>query len=234
MSHTIPPETTVNCAIGRAFQIERGPTTGADDFFILTEAQALEFEIPRTFLHPFIPAPRRLEPDEVLAGPDGDPLLSPQYFYLSCPLPDSEIAAKHPGLNRYLEIGRKRGIPEAFLPSQRPFWAAPPTIESAQFLCANATGPARAAGKAYRVILNRSRAFGGPLYLHLRPKVWLADLCAIRPSVLLELWRDLAAAPMEAIYGEVDHPDGGWHILDPETLAEIQLPALAKWLAGIA
>jgi len=64
--------------LGDLFAIKRGLATGANSFFILTEAEASNWEIPREFLKPILPGPRHLEADIIDSASGGAPEVSPR------------------------------------------------------------------------------------------------------------------------------------------------------------
>ncbi|MBI4248988.1 MAG: SAM-dependent DNA methyltransferase, partial [Elusimicrobia bacterium] len=91
--------------ISDLFSVKRGIATGANNFFIVDEVQAVQDHLPRRFLQPILPSPRHLREDEVLADSAGVPLLDKRLFLISCPLPESEVRSKYPNLWAYFQKG---------------------------------------------------------------------------------------------------------------------------------
>ncbi len=65
---------TDDLKLGDIFSIKRGLATGSNGFFILTEAEAENWQIPRKFLKPILPGPRNLTNDIVESSPNGLPM----------------------------------------------------------------------------------------------------------------------------------------------------------------
>src|SRR6185437_2234364 len=97
--------------------IKRGLATGANSFFILTGAEADNWEIPRIFLKPSLPSPRYLETDIVETISGGAPEVSPRLYLLDCAEPESTIRAKWPRFYDYLQKGRQEKVHASYLTS---------------------------------------------------------------------------------------------------------------------
>jgi adenine-specific DNA-methyltransferase len=99
------------------FTVKRGVATGDNNYFILTEAQVAEHELPMDVLRPILPSPRYLPVDEVPADARGLPVLDRRLFLLCCSMPEEDVQRCYPALHRYLARGRAAGR----LPLRAPF-----------------------------------------------------------------------------------------------------------------
>lgn len=215
--------------LGDLFRISRGLATGANEFFLLSDDQAAEYQIPRAFLRPILPAPRHLKVDEVYANADGTPVLDRRLWLLDCALPEAKIKQEHPTLWTYLQRGVELGIPDRYLCAHRVRWYSQEQRPAAPIVC---TYMARGdgGGRPFRFILNDSDATAPNVYLMLYPRRELAALLRRRPELLRQVWQMLREIPMETLQSEGRIYGGGLQKLEPRELANTPADKIAKLL----
>jgi hypothetical protein len=205
---------------GDLFRIQRGLATGNNRFFILPRAEATTLGLPDEFLRPILPAPRQL-PDRVIeANTDGFPLLDPQLTLLDCRLPEPEIKKHHPGLWRYLEIGKRQGIHKSYLTSRRSPWYSQENRPAPPFLCTY-MGREGNGRKPFRFLWNKSQATAHNVYLLLYPRGVLQKMLRRDPSLNATVFAALQALDTETITGSGRVYGGGLYKLEPKELANI-------------
>lgn len=204
------------------FVVKRGLVTGANRFFVLTEAQARASRISSRFLRPVLPSPRHLQTDVVKADPDGVPDIGKRLFLFDCRVPQEELERTEPTTAAYVKQGEAAGADRGYLASRRDPWYAQEHREPAPFL-STYMGRSLEGRPPFRIILNQSKAVATNVYLMLYPKTPPLSK-AIRFADGRELvWRALCRT-MEAewprsgrVYG------GGLHKVEPGELG--RLPA---------
>jgi hypothetical protein len=203
------------------FTIKRGVATGANEFFILSAAQAAEYEIPKEFLRPILPSPRYLEQDEIEADAKGNPVTEKPLFLLSCNLPEKVVRDSHPGLWRYLESGVREGISTRYLSTHRSPWYAQEDRSPASLLCTYMGRGGAKRESPFRFILNHSQAIAANVYLMLYPKPVLRSLLEQKPDLLRCIWQSLQKVPPEMLVRGGRVYGGGLHKMEPKELAGI-------------
>lgn len=213
-------ERTDELKLGDLFSIKRGLATGANSFFILSDADADHWEIPREFLKPILPSPRHLDEDIVPTAPNGAPAVSPQLYLLDCPEPESVVKARWPRFYEYLEKGRAENVHASYLTSRRSPWYSQERRPPAPFLCtymgrsANGKGP-------FRFVWNRSQATAHNVYLMLYPKGPLRSVLEHHPELEANVFHALQHIRPEQIINEGRVYGGGLHKVEPKELAQI-------------
>jgi hypothetical protein len=212
------------------FKIQRGVATGANDFFLLTPERVAEYQIPAQFLKPILPSPRSLLSDEIQSGEDGLPLVERPLFLLSCDLPESLVESEYPSLWKYFQYGVELGISKRYLATHRSPWYAQEERRPAPFLCTYMGRTAN--GRAFRFILNHSRAIAANVYLMLYPRPvlhqQLADVVVRR-----NVWRALNAITPEHIIGEGRVYGGGLHKIEPRELGNASADDIVAVIPGL-
>jgi predicted RNA methylase len=219
------PESTVaertgEPTLGDFFAIKRGLATGANNFFILTHADADHWDIPREFLKPILPSPRYLEADIVSASPGGTPEVLPQLYLLDCPEPESKIRESWPHFYEYLQKGREKNIHASYLTSRRAPWYSQEKRPPAPFLCTymgrsvNGKGP-------FRFLWNRSQATAHNVYLLLYPRGPLREALIDHPELEEDIFRALQGIKPAQIVSGGRVYGGGLHKVEPKELAGI-------------
>ena len=155
---------TGELTLGDIFAIKRGLATGANNFFILTEADAKKLRIPRPFLRPILPGPRHLTDDIIEALPGEAPDVSPRLYLLDCDEPEEHIKTTWPLLYEYLQQGRAKNIHATYLASRRTPWYSQEQRPPAPFLCTY-MGRSRNGKHPFRFLRNRSQATAHNVYL---------------------------------------------------------------------
>jgi adenine-specific DNA-methyltransferase len=216
--------------LGDLFSIKRGLATGANEFFILTEADIKTWQIPRPFVKPILPGPRHLTEDIVAATPDGLPRVSPQLFLLDCSEPEEKIQTKWPRFYEYLQRGREQNVHASYLSSRRAPWYSQEQRPPAPFLCTY-MGRSRNGKHPFRFIWNRSQATAHNVYLMLYPKGQLGNALKKSPGLEERVFGALQRiTPAQVLSGGRVY-GGGLHKVEPSELA--QIPARGV-LAAIA
>jgi hypothetical protein len=181
--------------LGDYFKVTRGVATGANDFFLMSRAQASDLGLPETVLSPVLPSPRALT--ELVIDQAGDLLL------LDCvDAPDEAVLA-------YLETGVASALPDRYLLSRRRPWYRQERRDPAPFVCAymGRTQP-------LRIFWNRARLAATNRWLLLYPREGLDEaacwesLCGIDPA---------AAVSRGRLYG------GGLYKIEPSELARLPI-----------
>lgn len=214
------------------FSVRRGVVTGANDFFIIDNETASQYEIPRAFLKPILPSPRYVREPLIRATVDGLPEVPGFRYLLDCPLPPDEVRRRYPGLWRYLEEGVARGIPQGYLCAQKDVWYFQERREPAPFL---ASYMGRANGNRecpIRFFVNFSAAIVTNVFLNLYPTPGLAACLNGDHDRMIELGQALNNVPAECILHAGRAYGGGLHKIEPKELLEVPLGAAPDWLSG--
>lgn len=230
-SESAVSERNGGATLGDLFAIKRGLATGANSFFILTDAEASQWDIPREFLKPILPSPRYLDADIVSASPSGTPEISPQLYLLDCAEPESKIKAVWPRFYEYLQKGREQNIHSSYLTSRRAPWYSQEKRPPAPFLCTymgrsgNGRGP-------FRFFWNRSQATAHNVYLLLYPRGPLRSVLEHHPELEEEVFRALQQiTPARMISGGRVY-GGGLHKVEPRELAQIPAGPVIESMTG--
>jgi adenine-specific DNA-methyltransferase len=214
------------------FRIKRGIATGDNAYFILPERRIAELNLPARMFTPILPSPRYLPEDEVKPRRDGTPRIERRLFLLDTGLDEAQIRLRYPRLAAYLAYGKTQGVPRRYLCAHRAPWYRQERRPAAPIVC---TYLGRASGKhdrAFRFILNGSRATVGNVYLALYPTKLLAGALVRDPSLVRRIWtalRRLAPAQLleqGRVYG------GGLHKLEPRELGNVRVPEIAALLSA--
>lgn len=202
------------------FQIKRGLATGSNEFFILTPERVREHQIPPEFLTPVLPSPRQLHVDEVHGDENGNPVIDPLLYLLVCDQPEEVIQVQYPTLWKYLQMGVAAGVHNGYLCRHRSPWYAQENRPAAPILCTY-MGRKNKNGKAFRFILNHSRATATNVYLMLYPKPPVARVLRDHPELLRKLWVTSNNIPAEEMLGEGRVYGGGLYKLEPKELGNV-------------
>ena len=206
--------------LGDLFTIKRGLATGANSFFILTEAQVKEWKIPRSFVKPILPGPRHVTQDIIEALPSGAPDVSPRLYLLDCNEAEDRIKAQWPRFHEYLEHGREQGIAAAYLASHRAPWYSQEQRPPAPFLCTY-MGRSRNGNHPFRFIWNRSQATAHNVYLMLYPKGRLREALMQHSELAPQVFEALRRITPAQLLSEGRVYGGGLHKVEPKELARV-------------
>lgn len=201
------------------FDVKRGVATGANDFFILSSAEAERRSIPSSFLTPILPSPRYLDKDLIGSKEDGIPDIDHVRFLFSCDLPETHIKNNYPNVWRFLQAGRAQGIPERYICRNRSPWYHQEKRKPCPFLCTYMGRTSKnGESRPFRFILNQSNAIAPNVYLMLYPKPWIADDLNNNPELKTNVWNILRSIPLINLLGEGRVYGGGLHKLEPKEL----------------
>jgi len=214
--------------LGDYFRVQRGVATGANGFFIMSDAQALERGIPRQCLRPILPAPRQLPLDEVPADAAGEPQLARPLWILDCRLSEEEVRERHPALWRYLQAGRAQ-VAGGYLCSRRSPWYAQEIRAPTFFLCSY-IARGRRDGRLQRFIFNRSQAIAANNYLMLYPRAALERFIAGDVERARLVWQLLSRIGPEVIRACGRVYGGALYKLEPKELASVPMPQMEQLL----
>ena len=203
------------------FTVRRGVATGDNNYFILTDAQVADHELPVDVLRPILPSPRHLPVDEVPADGRGWPVLDRRLFLLHCSLSEDEVQRRYPTLHRYLARGREAGIHGGYLCTHRSPWYAQEPREPSPFLCTYMGRSDTRTARPFRFVLNHSKAIAANVYLMLYPRPVLARALAADPAAARRVWTALNALRSETLTGEGRVYGGGLYKLEPRELGNV-------------
>lgn len=212
--------TSNDLTLGDLFSIKRGLATGANSFFILTEEQVRENQIPRAFLKPILPGPRHLARDIVDVLPSGAPDVSPHLSLLDCDEPEERVHSQWPRFHEYLEQGKTQKIDSAYITSRRVPWYSQEQRPPAPFLCTY-MGRFRNGKHPFRFIWNRSQATAHNVYLMLYPKGRLRAVLSRHPELESRVFEALQGITPAQFVSEGRVYGGGLHKVEPRELAQI-------------
>ena len=213
--------------IGDLFDVKRGIATGFNRFFVLTQEQVLENQIPPEFLTPILPAPRRLPVNEVHGDAVGNPMLERKLFLLNCRLPETQVPLHSSALAGYLEKGRIQGVHDRYLSRTRSPWYRQEQRSPAPFLCTYMGRTRSDLSGPFRFIRNHSQATAPNLYLMLYPKPGLASQIKNEPYTADRLWEALNAITSEVMMAHGRVYGGGLYKMEPKELGRVPLKFLA-------
>ena len=203
------------------FSIKRGIATGDNKFFILTRKQIEDRSLPLEQFRPILPSPRYLKEIEVKADQDGFPDIENQLFVLDCKLQIHEVKYVYPELYAYLEEGIKTGVPERYLCKSRKVWYSQEHRNESQFYCTYIGRSDKKGKKAFRFVLNRSKAIVSNSYLILYPKPCLEKKITQAPEIVEYLIEALNRITDKAMLEEGRVYGGGMHKMEPKELANV-------------
>lgn len=212
------------------FKIKRGLATGNNKFFIVSEADAKEKNIPKKFLRPILPSPRYLIEKEIQSREDGAPNIDKVLYLIDCTLPPHEVEEHYPSLWQYLQHGVDLGVNEAYLCKNRTFWYKQEKRESAPFYCTYIGRDSSCSNKPFNFILNHSEAIVTNSYLALEPLPHIRDLLSKHKDLRVKVWKALNSICDEKMKEEGRVYGGGMHKMEPKELANVPANELARLL----
>ncbi len=224
-----PATTTVaenqELKLGDIFHIKRGLATGSNSFFILSQDQIEQWQIPGEFLKPILPGPRFLTSDVVEALGDGTPNLIPRLFLLDCSEPEERIESKWPRFYAYVMTGHVGKISDRYLASRRAPWYSQERRPPAPYLCTY-MGRSRDGKHPFRFIWNRSTATAHNVYLMLYPRGPLLRALQENPDLQSRVFEALKRITPNQMISEGRVYGGGLHKVEPNELAQISASTL--------
>ena len=217
--------------LGDIFVIKRGLATGANGFFILSDQDTKDWNIPRRFLKPILPGPRHLTTD--IIDPLGDQKLSSYHGLqlLDCSEPEETIKSRWPHFYKYLQKGRSEGIHESYLASHRTPWYSQEQRPPAPFLCTY-MGRSANGRHPFRFIWNRSDATAHNVYLMLYPRSRLRQALTAQPELASRVFEALRHITADEFVAQGRVYGGGLHKVEPKELAQIPAGALLRCIGS--
>lgn len=209
--------------LGDLFSIKRGLATGGNKFFVLSEQQVKDRQIPKSALRPILPSPRYVKDDEVQADHDGLPTNICRLFLLDPKMDEDEIRQAHPALASYLDEGRDSGVNEGYLCRGRKRWYDQEQRGPAPIVCTYMGRSDGKSGRPFRFVRNRSQATVANSYLAMYPKPALQERLDKDPGLMDRLWQQLNEICPEVLLGEGRVYGGGLHKLEPKELSKVPL-----------
>jgi hypothetical protein len=223
--HHDGPRTT----LAALFTVKRGIATGANDFFILSCAEAKRLGISERFLKPVLPSPRNLHETVIDADRRGYPRVENPRAVIDTDMSSDEIREECPALWHYLKQGQAQGIPELYLAGKRTPWYRQEQRPPAPFLCTYMGRGGR--GQApFRFFWNRSRATATNVYLLLYPTGPLQVALDKDPTLQETVFDLLRGIESRALLSEGRVYGGGLHKLEPAELGNLDVSGFAEQL----
>lgn len=213
--------------LGDFFTIKRGLATGCNSFFILTQEQIAENQLPKEFLIPVLPSPKALETNEVMSDQNGIPKIKNKLYLLSCDIPEEQVRTQYPMLWRYLRRGEAERVNERYLCKHRRPWYSQEIRPPAPLLCTYMGRSTKRSKNPFRFILNHSKATATNVYLMLYPN---PPLDLIIKNNKHKVWEILSLIKAEILTGEGRVYGGGLNKIEPKELCNIPAAALHKLL----
>ena len=208
--------------LGDIFDIKRGIATGANGFFILSDAQRRLYDLPSNFLKPILPSPRHLETDYVCADEHRLPMLHSRLFLLDCHLTEDIVRQRYTTLHQYYQLGIEQGIDQRYLCRHRSPWYIQEERPPAPILCTYMGRQIAGRGNVpFRFIRNQSCATAANVYLLLYPKPALQKLVDSKPDLLDSIWGQLQQLTPDALIRNGRTYGGKLHKLEPKELANV-------------
>lgn len=218
--------------LGDLFTVNRGIATGANKFFIMERAKAVNNGFPECVLRPVLPKSRTLQTDVVERNKNGYPSLSPQLCLLDCRLQEEEIKSNYPQFWEYLETAEGLGITENTLVKSRKPWYRQERREPPLFLCTY-MGRGAKDTPPIRFIWNKSEAIATNVYLMLYPREKLAELLSNRPELQAEMFRLLQDVALRGFSEHGREYGGGLRKIEPRELLDVRILTFPKWLEEV-
>lgn len=205
------------------FSIKRGLATGDNKFFVMTEQQVTDRNIPSFALRPILPSPRYVKTDEITSDEKGLPNNIERLFLLDAKMNEDEIRSGYPHLYAYLEEGKQKGIGEGYLCKSRKRWYDQEQRGPAPIVCTYMGRSDGKSGRPFRFILNRSQATMANTYLAMYPTPALQKRLDSDPDLLVSIWTQLNKIEPEVLLGEGRVYGGGLHKLEPKELSKVPI-----------
>ncbi len=211
------------------FDIKRGIATGANTFFILSEEEILQKELPIDQFKPILPSPRYIKESIIEADEKGFPAIQKRLFVIDSHLTLSEIEQEYPTFFTYLQECIKKGINKKFLCSKRKVWYSQEQRKPSMFYCTY-IGRTTDSASPFRFILNRSNAIVSNSYQNLYPKDFVLKMIEKNHRLADRILEELSKIAGDLMIGEGRVYGGGMHKLEPKELANVPANGLLKIL----
>ncbi|MCL2152430.1 MAG: Eco57I restriction-modification methylase domain-containing protein [Oscillospiraceae bacterium] len=205
------------------FDVKRGIATGGNEFFIMEESRILDLGLPFEFFRPVLPSARYVQITEIESDALGNPILPQRLFLLDCRLNEVEVREKYPRLWDYLESGRE-SVGNGYLCKSRKCWYFQEQREAPMLICTYMGRQSTEGGRAFRFILNNSRATVTNSYLALYPRKSLSESLAQKPNLKKTVWELLNAITPDSLHSEGRVYGGGLQKIEPKELLNVDVP----------
>ncbi len=203
------------------FDVKRGIATGANKYFILSQKQVFEYQLPEEFLTPVLPGPRNLRSNIIETDNYGNPILDQRLYLLTCNLSEKDIENKYISLWKYLQRGIELGINNGYLCKNRKLWYLQEKRPECTFLCAYMGRQDTRKSSPFRFILNFSKATATNAYHILCPKPMLKKVLEDNPKMVNLVWQALETISSKILIEEGRVYGGGMHKIEPGELANV-------------
>lgn len=223
----VPLETAT---VGDLFTVRRGIATGANQFFVLTREQSVEYGLPLEILRPVLTSPRQLTGEIIEGDEQGFPRVPEPLVLLDCTSAPKELAKQFPSAWKYLEQGREQGVSDGYLCRNREPWYLQEQRPAPPYLVSYMGRSTSKRDTPIRFFLNRSQATATNGFLCLYPKTVLESALKDHPEREAELLRLLNAISADTFRRIGRSYGGGLHKVEPSELLRLPLPALPSWL----
>jgi hypothetical protein len=168
------------------FDIRRGVTTGADDFFVLPVTEIEKMGLEAEAFRPVLPDPVELQDEVIEARPGGFPDTDEKLAILQIPETE-QVEERFPNVAAYLATGVARGLDKQFEATRSPWFSLEtPTVAPIVI--------AAREGQPCCFFLNRTTAIATDKYLALYPKERVAAALATNNTLVSRIWSAITAA----------------------------------------
>lgn len=202
--------------LGDYFSIRRGIATGANAFFVLEHARAVEQGIPEWALRPILPGARFLKGDIIEAESNGYPLIDKPLALLDCRKTWDQL--DHDPLKSYLAQGMASGVDRGYLAAHRSPWYLQESRKPSPFLCTY-MGRGSAGRAPFRFLWNKSAAIAANTYLMLDPLPSVQARIDSDPGLAESIFTWLRSLSADQLVRQGRVYGGGLHKLEPKELA---------------
>jgi hypothetical protein len=214
------------------FTVKRGIATGDNKYFILSESEIEERNLPFHFFKPILPSPRYLKDDIIYADDMGMPKLDKRLYVLDCSLSIEEIK-NYPTLYKYLQDGIEKGVAERYLCKGRKSWYFQEVREESNLYFTYMGRSEIPDKKVFRFILNYSKAIVTNSYLIIYPKPLLRNILLQRKDRVKDLYDILSNIADFDMLEEGRVYGGGLHKMEPKEFLNLPAQELEEWVISI-
>lgn len=215
--------------IGDFFEVKRGIATGCNQFFIVDANTVERYDIPKEFLTPILPRPKKVQ-GNIIKSMDGLPVLDEKLFLFSSNEGFDIIRQKYSGVAQYLREGLKKKVNEGYICSRHDPWYSCEKRRPAPFVIPY-MGRHTSEKQMFRFILNESDAIATNGYLMMYPRKEYAYLLKDK-KILHDVWQQLNNIPMQAFERQGRTYGGGLHKIEPKELLNLPAGNIAKLLGN--
>ncbi|MDR1487552.1 MAG: Eco57I restriction-modification methylase domain-containing protein [Deltaproteobacteria bacterium] len=215
------------------FDVKRGIATGGNDFFIMDEERIHKLGLPFELFRPILPSARYVKETEIQSDEFGNPLLERRLFLLDCRFEENEVREKHPLLWNYLESGRE-SVAKGYLCKTRKCWWFQERRQAPMLVCTYMGRRKGENGRAFRFILNNSRATVANSYLALYPRHPLSEAIAHEPTLKRTIWEMLNGMSPDDLHDEGRVYGGGLQKIEPNELLNVSAGFLENLVAQLS